>query len=312
MKRLLLFATASLLSVATVSAATSQSASEPASDAELYSSDSTATSDSTTKKEMENLVALVLTDMPAGDEKVKYDTLTDDDFRIIADELGVEVAAIKAVVKIEAGPKLQGFWAPGVPVANYVQSLFNRYKTKTKGRAIKDAKVPSGLSGYALKEWTSLTNARKINANAADMGTYWGMFQIGGFNYKLCGCETVEEMVAKVCESEFSQLEMFAVFIRNSGMLESLQKKDWAAFARKYNGPSYAKRGYHTRMAKEYASFKSKGTEDKTTASDKSKGMPEVKSGVDQKPTELTEQKANTTKKTTTPRKKTRRKKRRK
>lgn len=312
MKRLLLFATASLLSVATVSAATSQSASEPVSDAEVHSTDSTTPSESETEKEMENLVALVLTDMPAGDEKVKYDTLTDDDFRIIADELGVEVAAIKAVVKIEAGPKLQGFWAPGVPVANYVQSLFNRYKTKTKGRAIKDAKVPSGLSGYALKEWTSLTNARKINANAADMGTYWGMFQIGGFNYKLCGCETVEEMVAKVCESEFSQLEMFAVFIRNSGMLESLQKKDWASFARKYNGPSYAKRGYHTRMAKEYANFKSKGTEAKTTASDKSKGMPEVKSGVDQKPTELTEQKANTSKKTTTPRKKTRRKKRRK
>ena len=193
-----------------------------------------------------------------------------------------------------------------------MQSLFNRYKAKTKGRAIKDAKVPSGLSGYALKEWTSLTNARKINANAADMGTYWGMFQIGGFNYKLCGCETVEEMVAKVGESEFSQLEMFAIFIRNSGMLESLQKKDWATFARKYNGPSYAKRGYHTRMAKEYANFKSKESEAKKTAGDKAKGTPEVKSGVDQKPTELTEQKANTTKKTTTPRKKTRRKKSRK
>ena len=234
-------------------------------------------------REMGELVSLVLSDIPKEDAKVKYKTLTEEDFRIVAKELGVEVAAIKAVVKIEAGPKLEGFWAPGVPVVNYAQSLFNKYNGKDKGRKMKDAKVPSGLSGYALKEWTSLTNARKINADAADMGTYWGMFQIGGFNYKLCGCKSVEEMVAKVCESELSQLEMFAVFIRNSGMLEALKKKDWTAFARKYNGPSYAKRNYHTRMAKEYANFKSAEAEAAKKSKDKKK--PEVKSGVDQKPT---------------------------
>ena len=70
-------------------------------------------------------------------------------------------------------------------------------------------------------------------------------------------------MVKKVCESELSQLEMFAVFIRNAGMLESLKKKDWTTFARKYNGPSYAKRNYHTRMAKEYANFKSNESQGK-------------------------------------------------
>ena len=216
----------------------------------------------TLSDDMSEMVSLVLTEMPKGDEKVKYDTLTEEDFKIVAEQLGVEVAAIKAVVTIEAGPKLQGFWAPGVPVANYVQSLFNKYNAKHKGRKMPNAKVPSGLSGYALKEWTALTNARKKNAEAADMGTYWGMFQIGGFNYKQCGCKSVEEMVGKICESEFSQLEMFAVFVRNSGMLDALRKKDWAAFARKYNGPSYAKRGYHTRMAKEYAKYKN---EKKTT-----------------------------------------------
>lgn len=270
MKRLLLFTAASLLSVSASYAETA------------------------TEEEVAELVSLVLTEMPAGDEKLRYETLTEEDFKIVADELGVEVAAIKAVVKIEAGPKLQGFWAPGVPVANYAQSLFNKYNGKTKGRKLKDAKVPSGLSGYPLKEWTSLTNARKINADAADMGTYWGMFQIGGFNYKLCGCESVEEMVAKVCDSEFSQLEMFAVFIRNSGMLESLRKKDWATFARKYNGPSYAKRNYHTRMAKEYANFKSKGSDGNTEKS-ASKKTPELKSGVDQKPATPAVKKNDTT-----------------
>lgn len=267
MMRQLLAATASLMGVSAMLAETPQSAylSDYYSGLEM----AMAESDNSTEAEMSELVSLILTEEPAGDEKVRYETLTEEDFQIVADELGVDIATIKAVVKIEAGPKLQGFWAPGVPVANYVQSLFNKYKAKTKGRKLKDAKVPSGLSGYALKEWTSLTNARKINADAADMGTYWGMFQIGGFNYKLCGCSSVEEMVQKVCQSEFSQLEMFAVFIRNAGMLESLQKKDWAAFARKYNGPSYAKRGYHTRMANEYANFKSK---ESSTTTDENTG----------------------------------------
>lgn len=219
--------------------------------------------------DLADFIKLVLGPMPEADKKVRYDTLTEEDFQIVAKGLGVEVAAIKAVVRIEAGESLQGFWAPGVPVVNYAQSLFNKYNGKGKVRKLKDAKVPTGLSGYALKEWTSLTNARKINADAADMGTYWGMFQIGGYNYKLCGCNSVEEMVEKICDSEYSQLEMFAVFIRNAGMLEALKKKDWTAFARKYNGPSYAKRGYHTRMAKEYANFKSKEGSKKQTKKSK-------------------------------------------
>lgn len=278
MNRLLLIAAAAMMGASTFTARPS-SASARAADLAVSEKSSEINS---LDEDVSELVSLVIGTMPDSDSEVRYETLTDEDFEIIAKELGVEVAAIKAVVKIEAGPKLQGFWAPGVPVANYAKVLFDKYNRKTKGRKIKDGKVPEGLTGYALKEWTSLTNARKINADAADMGTYWGMFQIGGFNYKLCGCESVEEMVKKICHSEFSQLEMFAVFIRNSGMLESLQKKDWASFARKYNGPSYAKRGYHTRMAKEYANFKNKESSGKAEKKQDWK-TPTAKQGVDQK-----------------------------
>ena len=201
-----------------------------------------------------DLVGVVL-EAERDNGPARFTKLTEEDYQQAAAELGLDVATIKAVVKIEAGAKLEGFWAPGVPVANYSQSLYNKYAKKGSGRKVTDGKVPEGLKGYALKEWTSLVNARKKNADAADMGTYWGMFQIGGANYKLCGCASVEEMVEKMCESEHAQLELFAKFIKNAGMLESLKKKDWAAFARKYNGPSYAKRGYHTRMAKEYEKY---------------------------------------------------------
>ena len=88
------------------------------------------------------------------------------------------------------------------------------------------------------------------------MATFWGMFQIGGFNYKLCGCETVDEFIEKMSHSEYMQLQLFAAFISNTNIVRYLREKNWAKFARKYNGPGYAKRGYHTRMAKAYNKFK--------------------------------------------------------
>ena len=194
---------------------------------------------------------------PATDSLSRYTGLTDADFESVARELDVEVAAIKAVVLIEAGKQMKGFWAPGVPVVNFDRSMYNSHRHKAVNKkGDKNAKVPAGLTGYALKEWTQLTNARRQNEDGANMGTFWGMFQIGGFNYKLCGCETVGEFVKLMSESELEQLELFAAFITNTGMLPDLKAKNWSAFARKYNGASYARRGYHTRMANAYAKFK--------------------------------------------------------
>ncbi len=193
----------------------------------------------------------------AKDDANRYTKLTDEDFRIVAEELGIEVAAIKAVVSIEAGAQMKGFWAPGVPVINFDRAMYNRFRSKAANKSgAKGEKVPSGLTGYALREWTLLINARKANAQGANMGTFWGMFQIGGFNYKLCGCESVDEMVRRMSYSELEQLQLFATFITNAGMLTDLKNKNWSGFARKYNGSSYARRGYHTKMAKAYAKFK--------------------------------------------------------
>jgi hypothetical protein len=63
-------------------------------------------------------------------------------------------------------------------------------------------------------------------------------------------------MVKLMSYSELEQLELFAVFIQNTGMVADLKAKNWAGFARKYNGASYARRGYHTKMAAAYNKFK--------------------------------------------------------
>ena len=186
----------------------------------------------------------------------RYTHLTETDFKIVADELGIDIAIIKAVVEIEAGKEMKGFWAPGIPVINFDRTMYTRYGNKvTSKEGAQGETVPEGLQGYAKKEWTELINARKENAMGANMGTFWGMFQIGGFNYKLCGCENVNEFVKKISYSELEQLQLFAIFITNAGMLDYLKNKEWAKFARKYNGPSYAKRGYHTKLAKAYNKY---------------------------------------------------------
>lgn len=196
-------------------------------------------------------------EMAVQDSASRYTSLTDADFRKVAAELDVEVAAIKAVVRIEAGVRMEGFWAPGVPVINFDRSMYNKSKPPRNVKAPSSEKVPDGIkSAYGKREWSQLVAARKVNLDKANMGTFWGMFQIGGFNYRQCGCKTVQEFVDRMSYSEFEQLELFANFIRNSGMLPALQAKNWASFARKYNGASYARKGYHTRMAAEYRKFK--------------------------------------------------------
>jgi hypothetical protein len=199
--------------------------------------------------------------VPAEDVDTRYTSLTDQDFIRVANELQVEVAAIKAVVVIEAGHNMEGFWAPGLPVINHDRSLWSKCKSKVKSneKAPASTTIPSGLpAGLARRAWQKLINARKINIQQANLSTFWGMFQIGGFNYALCGCESIEEFVRLMSYSELEQLELFAAFITNTNMVQYLRTKNWAAFARKYNGNSYAKRGYHTRMAAAYKKFSAK------------------------------------------------------
>lgn len=195
-------------------------------------------------------------------EQIKFPTdtiltLTEQDFEEVAEKLGVEVAAIKAVVDIEAGKTHQGFVAPGKPLINFDLTMFRRFATRRGVNLSKYSKshsiVFTSSKGSQTRAHRRLDAAKTIHHNAAIEGTFWGMFQIGGFNWKKCGASSLDDFVEKMSRSERDQLDMFAEFITNAGLLKHLRQKNWAAFARGYNGPSYARRSYHTRMASAYA-----------------------------------------------------------
>ena len=82
------------------------------------------------------------------------------------------------------------------------------------------------------------------------------MFQFMGFNYAACGESSVESFVNAMCESEFKLLVLSARFIKQARMLPSLQAKDWAEFARRYNGPTYAQNNYDKQLEEAYQKYR--------------------------------------------------------
>lgn len=193
--------------------------------------------------------------------------LTDDDYREVAERLGVEVAAMKAVVDIETGVSHQGFFAPGKPIINFDITMFRRFAGKrginlaryrSTHAEVFSAVNPRRHGSTQAAQHVRLRKARSIDERTAYEGTFWGMFQIGGFNWKKCGTENITDFVNKMSRSERDQLELFANFLQSTGLDKYLRSKNWAAFSRGYNGPGYAKRRYHTRMAAAYAKHKAK------------------------------------------------------
>lgn len=187
------------------------------------------------------------------------------DYDQAADRLGVDIATIKAVVEVETGTKRKGFSQLGVPLINFDKTVFlhNLKKNKISGAGFTQhthAKKAFAANGSKLSpndyQWALLNTAREIDAVIANESTFWGMFQIGGFNWKKCGAKSLDEFVYKMCYSEQTQLQLFVEFIfNNERMHKALQKKDWNKFALLYNGPSYRRRGYHTKLARAYNRF---------------------------------------------------------
>lgn len=209
-------------------------------------------------------------DIPAVDPKqwtdttlyrYRYNELTEQDYIDVAEELGVEPAVIKAVVDIEAGKKHEGFWEEGKPLINFDLTMYRKFapqhgvslKKARKQYPVVFAKPDTRRYGsYQAAQYARLEAACDIDSTSAMESTFWGMFQIGGFNWRKCGTTGISEFVELMSRSERDQLELFARFIQNNGMIEDLRNKRWLAFALKYNGPKARSRGYHTRLAAAY------------------------------------------------------------
>lgn len=191
--------------------------------------------------------------------------LTDARIAEIARENGIHPAALLAVKLIESGTK-SGFLDSGKPQILFEGHVFYKYlKANVKSLDMNKicAQYPNIVypkwdkSKYfgGEKEWTRLEQARKINMKYANYAASWGMFQVMGFNYKTCGCKSIDEFVEKMCTSQEQQLLLTLNFLKNSNLIVPLQKRQWATFAKGYNGPGFAQNKYHIKLQAAYNNY---------------------------------------------------------
>lgn len=191
-------------------------------------------------------------------------TLQETDYNHAAELLGVDVATIKAVLEVETGNR-GGFVAEGKPTILFEGHIFWK-QLKLRGvdpikhqKGNEDILYPKWTRTHykgGLKEYNRLEKAALIHREAALSSASWGIAQIMGFNYKVCGCQSVGEFVEKMSESEGKQLELFVQFLKGNRWDVYLRNLDWKEFARHYNGPGYAQNRYDQRLARAYTKYK--------------------------------------------------------
>lgn len=182
--------------------------------------------------------------------------LSDSDFLQAADSLGVDIAAVKAVAAVES--RGDGFLQNDAPKVLFEGHWFSRF---TKGKfdrthpTLSHAKWTKAHYKGGTEEYLRFLDACALDPEAAMKSTSWGRFQIMGFNFHKCCYETVTDFVADMHKGEKYHLQAFADFLVATDLAKHLRAKDWAAFARGYNGPAYSENQYDTRIGEAYSAY---------------------------------------------------------
>jgi hypothetical protein len=182
--------------------------------------------------------------------------LAKEDFITTAAMLGVEVAALKAVVSVESNGS--GFLDDGRPKILFEAHIFSYLTGNIYDNShpeISSKKWNNRLYSSGSGEYKRLEKAKALNAEAALKSASWGLPQIIGENFEVSGYSDVFSFVKDMHESEGKQIKAMANFIKGNGLNKALKDRDWAAFAKGYNGPSYKQNAYDTKLANAYARF---------------------------------------------------------
>lgn len=183
--------------------------------------------------------------------------ITEKQFQASAKAIGCNVKAVKAVAKVESNGG--GFLPDGQVTILFEPHIFwKQLRLAGITPTVSDICYPVWKTkpyGKMSEQHGKLQKAVAINRNCALMSASWGLFQVMGFNYKACRCKNIQEFVNAMMESEDKQLELFTNYIINSHLDDELRNLDWRGFARGYNGASYEKNNYHTKLQNAYLQF---------------------------------------------------------
>ena len=180
----------------------------------------------------------------------------------VTDLLGVEPEALWACLRVETSGC--GFLRDRRPAILFERHIFHR---ETNGRFDQTAPEVSNpdSGGYGARgghQYDRLASAIALDRRAALRSASWGIGQVMGFHAETLGYADVEAMVAAMVTAEDEQLRAMATFIKTSGLDRAMQRQDWTAFARGYNGSNFAINKYDTKLAEQHAQLVANGLPD--------------------------------------------------
>ena len=184
-------------------------------------------------------------------------------FKNIASELGLNVAILKAFADVESNGS--GFFNTGHPAILYERHYMYRLLTRNGYGLLADiAKearpdlVNTTWGGYlgGNNEVGRLNDAMELHPEFAMRSCSWGAFQIMGDHAERLGYESINEFVEKIKESKDNHLDAVARFIKaDTRLLNALKNYDWSTVARIYNGPKYKENNYDVKLEEAYKKY---------------------------------------------------------
>jgi hypothetical protein len=196
--------------------------------------------------------------MTFGDFRGRAKRLDDIDLPALGHRIGVGEDEIHAVLEVES--RGSGFDRQDRPAMLFEPHLFHRELEKQPqllARAVREklayAKWRPGT--YPNDSYPRLIAAMAIDETAALRSASWGLGQILGSNFAAAGFTSPQAMVRAFMDDEETHLSAMVNFIKTNRLDDELRAHNWSGFARGYNGPQYAKHGYHTRLSAAFAKW---------------------------------------------------------
>ncbi|MDR7034658.1 N-acetylmuramidase domain-containing protein [Mesorhizobium sp. BE184] len=190
---------------------------------------------------------------------------TDDVVREIAQaaaHLGLEPALLLAVAEVEsAGKAFAVVKGRREPLIRFEGHYFDRRLdeekrtlARRKGLASPEAGAIANPASQAAR-WRMVEAAAAIDAKAAFESVSWGLGQVMGSHWAWLGYASVDALAADARSGVAGQAGLMLKYIEKAGLTEALRKRDWAAFARGYNGPGYKQNAYDAKIAAAYRRY---------------------------------------------------------
>jgi hypothetical protein len=104
-------------------------------------------------------------------------------------------------------------------------------------------------------QWDRLDRAAAICRPAAYESASWGAYQIMAYHWKTLGWPDLDAFIADMYTTE-GQARAFAAYLRVNKLVPVLAARDFVTFAKRYNGPGYARNAYDVKLRAAYEKAK--------------------------------------------------------